>query len=57
MIICFCDVACCVCVVCILLVKYEEMNASAFVSKLKLCWSLCSNFWCDIVSYAFDKSR
>lgn len=55
--VCCCDFAYCVCVVCCRFVKYEEIKEIVLSSKLKLFFSLLRSFACDIVSYALDKSR
>ena len=48
--VCVVDVACCVCVVCCRFSKYEAMNSSVSLVKLKVCLSLCSSLSCSIVS-------
>lgn len=53
---CVFDFACCVCVDCFRFVKKDLMKVVALLEKLNSCFSLCSSFSCDIVSYAFDRS-
>ena len=51
------DIALSVCSVCILLVKYDVRNDIVWASKLNVCCSLWSSFWCEMVSYALERSR
>ena len=53
---CVLDCAFVVCTVCRRFMKYVLKNARACGVKLNSCLSLCSNFLCDTVSYALDRS-
>jgi hypothetical protein len=55
-IVCDSDCASVVCTDCCLFWKYVSKNWSVLGVKLNSCFSLCSSFVCDIVSYAFDRS-
>ena len=54
-IVCVVDCACCVCVDCCRLLKYDLKKVIVCGVKLYLR-SLCKSLWCDIVSYALDRS-
>jgi hypothetical protein len=52
------DCACCVCVDCWRLLKYDAKNLTVDGVKLNLCCSLRIHvsFLCEMVSYTFDRS-
>ena len=54
--VCVFDCACCVCVDCCLLRKYDAKNATVGSVKLKLWRSLWRSLLWDTVSYALERS-